>query len=55
MKERERNHYDYGQNDTCRDMMPCTLNDILRNSSPQKKKQKENIFVLNPDFVNMTL
>ena len=51
---KERDHYGYGQNGTSRDMMPCTLNDILRNPSPQKKKknQKENIFCLNPDFVN---
>ena len=37
--KRERDHYSYGQNDTSRDMMPCTLNDILRNPSPPKKKK----------------
>jgi len=43
-KTKERDHYGYGQNDTSRDMMPGTLNDILRNPSPQKKKIKRKTF-----------
>ena len=45
---KERDHYGYGQNGTSRDMMPCTLNDILRNPSPQKKKKikRKTFFVL---------
>ena len=44
MRERERDHHHYGQTD----MMPSTLNDILRNSLPPEKTitRKKNFFLI---------